>query len=261
MQDRFTERQLQQFQEDGYVVVRGMVGESIWQRILQVAIDDLGREVQPIEYEAELNYPGAPSAMTDTGGRTARRLKAALSRNAIFMEWIVSRGVRGRLEQLLDPPVVMPLSHHNCLMTKQPRFSSDTGWHQDVRYWSFSQPDLVSLWLALGPEYRRNGCLRVIPGSHRGSYQPEQFDSEQFLIPDLEANTKLIDNAVDVELDPGDVLFFHARLFHAATRNFTEEPKFSAVFTFRSFNNSPLPQTRSSSLPELLLTAPEPPKN
>jgi len=253
MDDRFSDEQLEQFSRDGYVVVRGMAEEATWSRILQVTLEGLGREVAPIEYEAELNYPGAPSSFSDTGGRTARRLKAAHSRDIIFTEWLSSPPVVNRLTQLFGSPVVMPLAHHNCLMTKQPRFSSDTGWHQDIRYWSFERPELVSMWLALGVEYRRNGCLRVIPGTHTAKYRPEQFDEEQFLRPDVPENAELIERAIDVELEPGDVLFFHARLFHAATRNFTEEPKFSAVFTFRPADNRPIAGTRSSSLPEILL--------
>jgi phytanoyl-CoA hydroxylase len=56
-----------------------------------------------------------------------------------------------------------------------------------------------------------------------------------------------------VELNPGDVLFFHARTLHAATRNYSQATKYSAVFTFRSNDNPPLPDSRSSRSPELLL--------
>ena len=78
----------------------------------------------------------------------------------------------------------MPLAHHNCVMTKQPRFSSDTGWHQDVRYWHFERPELVNVWVALGDETPENGCLRVIPGTHAGTFRPEQFDAAKFLRAD-----------------------------------------------------------------------------
>ena len=75
-----------------------------------------------------------------------------------------------------------------------------------------------------------------------------------FLRQDLPANKPLLETSVPVELQPGDALFFHARCFHAATRNFSNETKKSVVFTFRSLDNSPLPGTRSSEMPELLLS-------
>ncbi|NNJ26974.1 hypothetical protein LzC2_30710 [Planctomycetes bacterium LzC2] len=103
-----------------------------------------------------------------------RRLKNAFARGPVFTRLLTSEPVRTRLGQLIapgetNPEVIVPLAHHNCVMTKQPRFSSDTGWHQDVRYWSFARPDLVNLWIALGDETPENGCLRVIPGTHAGT--------------------------------------------------------------------------------------------
>ncbi len=147
----------------------------------------------------------------------------------------------------------MPLAHHNCVMTKQPRYSSETGWHQDIRYWAFERPELVSVWLALGRETPENGCLYVIPGTHTLPISRDRLDDALFLRPDLPENATLIAQKVPVELEPGDVLFFHCRTFHAAGRNRTEQTKYSVVFTFRPADNPPRPETRSASMPELLL--------
>ena len=180
-------------------------------------------------------------------------MKQALSRDYVFMEWVQHPAIVGRLRQLLGPQIYCPLAHHNCIMTKAPAYSSETGWHQDTRYWSFTRGELVNVWLALGREYPENGCLKVIPGTHRMSFDRSQFDAELFLRPDLPKNRELIDREVYVELNPGDVLFFHARTFHAASRNTTEETKYSVVFTFRGADNPPIPGSRSAALPELLL--------
>jgi phytanoyl-CoA hydroxylase len=136
-------------------------------------------------------------------------------------------------------------------MTKSPGYSSVTGWHRDIRYWSFERPELVSVWTALGPERRENGCLLVIPGTHRIDVDPGLLDDAQFLRADAKENRPLIDSAAYVELGPGDVLFFHCRLFHAAGRNQTGETKLSPVFTYHAADNRPLPGSRSASLPSL----------
>ena len=108
--------------------------------------------------------------------------------------------------------------------------------------------------MALRHETPENGCLWVIPGTHRQQFAATQFDKMLFLRPDLPENQPLIQAKIPVPLQPGDALFFHARTFHAAGRNTTGQSKYSVVFTFRSADNPPLPNTRSSSLPELLLT-------
>jgi phytanoyl-CoA hydroxylase len=253
VQDGFTPEEIAAFQRDGYVIVRNLADELTRRQMLAVTLDGLGREIEPIEFEADVHYPGSPESRDARGGRTARRLKQAHSRHPVFTEWVARPELLTRLQQLLGPQVVMPLAHHNCIMTKQPQFSSDTGWHQDVRYWSFARPELVSVWLGLGEETRENGCLRLIPGSHAMSFERDRLDDAVFFKADDDRNRALIETQISAELQPGDVLFFHARTLHAATRNFTAEPKFSVVFTFRPLDNPPLPGTRSASLGELLL--------
>lgn len=245
--------ELEQFRHDGFLILRGFASVEQIAALRAVAVDQLQREVAPLEYEADLHYPGAPHSRSSEGGRTVRRLLQAQGRHPAFTHWLTQPALLTRLHQLLGPEVVMPLAHHNCIMTKQPRFSSDTGWHQDIRYWNFQHTELINVWLALGAERERNGCLRIVPGSHRLDLAKDRFDAAAFFREDLPDNRALLAHAACVELDAGDVLLFHARALHAASRNFTDQTKFSAVFTFRPGGNRPLPGTRSASLPELLL--------
>jgi phytanoyl-CoA hydroxylase len=255
-QNHLAPEQLQQFERDGYVILSRVAPPAVVDRMLHATLADVEHLAEPIEFEADLHYPGSPDSRDAAGGRTVRRLKQAHARGYVFTEWLTYPGVIGPLTQLLGPEIVCPLAHHNCVMTKHPAFSSDTGWHQDIRYWSFERPELITVWLALGPERPENGCLRVIPGSHRMSLERSRFDEELFFRADLADNAELIAQAVPVELDPGDVLFFHCRTLHAATRNFSTQTKYSVVFTFRAADNPPRPGTRSAESPELLIHAP-----
>ena len=251
--DAFTEEELARFERDGFLIVRGLGKESLRQRMLDVTLDGLARRVEPIEYEADVHYPGAPESREAVGGRTPRRLKQALSRDYAFVEWVTHPPLVGRLEQLLGPSYFCPLAHHNCVMTKHAAYSSDTGWHQDIRYWSFAEPELVTVWLALGTERPDHGCLRVIPGSHRMALEKSRFDEALFFRDDLPENRALIEQAQHAVLDAGDVLFFHCKTLHAATRNHTEQTKYSVVFTFRGADNPPRAESRSAESPELLV--------
>jgi phytanoyl-CoA hydroxylase len=153
----------------------------------------------------------------------------------------------------MGPRVGLAQAHHNCVMTKHPRFGSVTGWHQDIRYWSFERPELVSVWLALGPERPENGSLSFIPGTHEMEFAPERLDDALFLRTELADNQALIEHRVSPLLEAGDVVFFHCRTFHAAGNNTTHEVKLSAVFTYHALDNRPLPGTRSASLADILL--------
>lgn len=253
MQQRSNPEALENFGRDGYAIARGLASRDDCAHMLAIARAHLARAVAPLEYESDLRYPGAPASREATGGRTVRRLLQAYARDPAFARWATSSALAGYLRMFIGPAVELSQSHHNCVMTKDPRYGSLTSWHRDIRYWAFERPELVSAWLALGHERVENGCLLVLPGSHARDLGPDRLDEAQFLRPDVDANAGLIATQQPVELEPGDVLFFHSRLFHAAGRNATAETKYSVVFTYHAADNRPLPGSRSASLPDVPL--------
>lgn len=249
-----TSEQTLEFKKNGYLVLPGFSNTQFCESVVAFAKSELGRQAMPIEFEADTQYPGAPLSRSAEGGATARRLLMASTRDPMLLDWATSGALNGVLHQLLGQDVLLSQAHHNCIMTKQPAFSSITGWHRDSRYWNFARPDLVSAWLALGDEQPENGCLLVLPGSHRWAIDADQLDASQFLRTDLAENKSLLDQTTAVPLRQGDLLLFHSNLFHAAGRNTTGRTKFSMVFTYRSGDNPPKPGSRSASKDEIFLT-------
>jgi phytanoyl-CoA hydroxylase len=241
------------FRREGFAIARQLLPAHTRNRMLEVAQAHLAAAIPPIEFEADTRYPGAPISRDALGGRTVRRLLQACARDAVFRDWATSGVVAQRVEPLVGPRIELSQAHHNCIMTKDSRHSSVTRWHRDIRYWAFERPELVSVWLALGSERIENGCLLVIPRTHTMDFPPAQLDEAQFLRTDVEVNRELLASQVAVELDPGDVLFFHCRLFHAAGQNHTSETKYSVVYTYHAADNRPIPGTRSAALPDIPL--------
>lgn len=240
------------FERDGFVIARGLCPAGQVERMRACAEHDLDASVEPLEFEADVAYPGAPAGYAEPGGKTVRRLLDALGRGRVFVEWACSPALTGRARSLLGASDIRVLrAHHNCIMTKHPEFSSATGWHQDIRYWSFETPALVNAWTALDAETRDNGGMRLIPGSHRAVFDACAFDPARFFRHDLPANRAWIESAVQVDLQPGDVLFFDAALLHAAGRNRSPRRKRAVVFSYRTDSNRPLPGTRSAARADL----------
>jgi phytanoyl-CoA hydroxylase len=161
------------------------------------------------------------------------------------------------LAALLGEPAKLTLAHHNCVMTKHPAHGSQTGWHRDTRYWSFTSPDLVTAWLALGEEDERNGALRVIPGSHRVALEPGQLDPAEFLIESHPASQALLARCMPLSLQRGDVLLFDSRLFHSAGQNLSDKVKLSVAFAYSGISNEPVPGSRSAQFDSVELPAPQ----
>lgn len=245
-----------QFTQQGFLIKRQFVARDTVAELHKHALADLHNRVKPFELEVQVHYPGAPKSIRAAGGDTIRRLRMAYTRGACFKHWAENPRVSTIVKSLLDADrVLLTQSHHNCIMTKQPQFSSETHWHKDVRYWHFSSDALVNTWLALGSEHKGNGCLQILPGSHL--WQPEtcQLDEALFLKKDLPENQSWLDKAVHVELEAGDVLFFHAAAFHAAGRNQSDQPKIALVLTYHGDSNPPLEDTQSTRFTEIELSA------
>lgn len=259
-----SELELQQFARDGYLIVRGYAVDNLRERMITSVEASLNPAIGPLEYEADVHYPGAPSSKSAPGGTTPRRLLNAYARDAVFREWASMPEIVQSVKQLIAVEhadvdrsnvngLLLTQNHHNCIMTKMPSYSSSTNWHQDIRYWSFDRPELINVWLALGDEYAEKGSMQFIPGSHKLELDRGRFDADFFLRQDLPENKALIETAVSAELKAGDVLFFHCRTFHVAGANLTQDPKYSVVFSYHAEDNHPIPGTRSALLESVVV--------
>jgi phytanoyl-CoA hydroxylase len=245
--------QVNELRENGFVIVKGLVPDAQCHEMQMIARQQLAEAAAPVEFEADLQYPGAPDSKDAPGGHTVRRLLDAYSRHPRFAEWATSPEIRGWMELYFGETPYLSRAHHNCMMTKHPAYGSLTGWHRDVRYWSFERDDLVSVWFALGDETVDNGALWFVPGSHRLPFTSERFDDAKFFRADIPENAALIRTAFSPKLERGDVVFFHCNTLHSAGKNLTDQVKFSLVYTYRGASNAPLPDSRSASKPEVAL--------
>ncbi|GAB3672632.1 phytanoyl-CoA dioxygenase family protein [Salinisphaera aquimarina] len=258
LQPTLTPAQREVFFRDGFLIMRQLASVERLGAMRSVALEHTESHVAPIEYEADVAYPGAPASREAAGGDTPRRLLQAYDRDPLFADWAADARLTAIVAQLLDSDTVwLSRNHHNCVMTKSPRFSTATAWHKDLRYWAFESPRLVNAWLALGDETPANGCMRLLPGTHRMSFDQEHMDADQFLREDREDNAALIDSAVNAELAPGDVLFFDASALHAAGANTTDQRKLSVVTTYYGADNAPVPGTRSARLEAVRVREPD----
>lgn len=245
--------QIAQLREQGYVVVPRFIAGPALAALNRSATAQLAARAEPLEFEADLRYPGAPPSRAAAGGETVRRLLDAYARDPLFAGQATARGLRDWMQGYFGGRVLMSRAHHNCLMTKHPRYGSLTGWHRDIRYWSFAREDLVSVWLALGAEEVANGALWFVPGSHLGVFDASRFDDAKFFRADLPDNAKLIETMESPRLEPGDAVFFHCNTLHSAGKNLSDAVKFSLVFTYHAADNAPTAGTRSASVPEIPL--------
>jgi len=247
-----TEQQVEHFVRFGYVILPNAADAGEVGHLREVTEAELTARNKPFELEADVHYPGAPSSQDAAGGQTIRRLLHAYSRHEAYTYWAQKPLITDAVKRLLGmEELFISPNHHNCIMTKQPAFSSKTNWHRDTRYWHFTNKYLINSWLALGDEKAENGGMLILPGSHRWDVDVNALDEAQFLIEDHPSNTGRLTLAKQVDLNAGDCLLFSAHCFHAAGANTTDERKFSLVFTYHGESTEGLPGTRSAVLPSI----------
>jgi phytanoyl-CoA hydroxylase len=245
--------QIERLRDKGYVVVPGFVPALQVTRLNAAAKAQFAARLDPLEFEADLRYPGAPRSHTEAGGETVRRLLDAYGRDPEFAEVATSPRVSEWMEAYFGEAVLLSRAHHNCLMTKHPLYGSLTGWHRDIRYWSFEREDLVSMWFALGDETVDNGALWFVPGSHTAAFDADRFDDTKFFRADRADNAAILRAAESPRLASGDAVFFHCNTLHSAGKNLTDAVKFSLVYTYHGRSNAPKAGTRSASMAEIAL--------
>jgi phytanoyl-CoA hydroxylase len=251
--DSSIDAQIERLRLTGYVVIPGFLPPAALATLNALARRQLDAGDDPLELEADLHYPGAPSSRSAAGGRTVRRLLDAYARDPEFARWATAPRLAGWMQRYFGDRVLLSRAHHNCLMTKHPRYGSLTGWHRDLRYWSFTSDDLVSVWFALGAETIENGALWFVPGSHRMPFEAARFDAAKFFRADDPDNAAILATAESPRLAAGDAVFFHCNTLHSAGRNETDAVKFSLVYTYHGRTTLPLPGTRSAAQVDIML--------
>ena len=258
---RLSEEQLQQFDQNGFIVLKNFLDEERCNAILDVAKMHLENKIEPIETETGYDARSKEyrrdvtdyTSRSDEKQLVVRRLRQVYSRDLLFKAWMENEKIRPILQQILKDQVVITTGHHNSIMTKMPHVSTATAWHQDRRYWQYTDDNLVSIWLALDDEYSQNGVLEFIPGSHKISFSREQFDEKEYFREGHKENAALISKKISHELKKGDVVIFHSLLLHRANKNSTDEAKISFVYTVKGKHTKAIEGTRSAEFPEIVL--------
>ena len=215
-----TEEEVENYKQQGYVVPKWRYpAKSIemMQRLVQELI-----EANPDHYQEQLVCPHLPQGAT----------KPMVSeRHQDFLNLAMEEGVRKILGQILGPDVLLWGSQLFC---KPAAVGMEIPWHQDGAYWPIRPLANISAWIAIDRVRRENACLKVIPGSHLSGLKPHQIDSRKNLALDRTVNPEHLnkEEAVDIELDPGELVFFDVYLMHGSNANTSGERRAGLVYRY-----------------------------
>ena len=129
------------------------------------------------------------------------------------------------VEQVIGSDIAL---WNSSFFTKPAKVGTRTPWHQDGEYWPIEPLATCTVWIAIDATTTKNGCLRVIPGSHKSRRLARHNRSEA---PNIALNLELDETefdeseAVDIVLRPGEVSLHDVYLYHGSEPNHSDHPR------------------------------------
>jgi phytanoyl-CoA hydroxylase len=223
-----TPDQAQLYRRQGFIIVENLYTPDEIERMhrlrLRVEKEAEGRTEGFTRDGAEYNIE--PLA-TDPTRVALRKIQEVFKTEDAFRQVAASDKVLDIVEDLIGSSVYY---HSSKLMCKPAKGGRRKPWHQDFAYWDDMQPRQVTVWGAIDPATRENGCIQVIPGSHLEGLVPHH-QAEDFMIDEGRIDERRV---VFAEMNPGDVLFFNVLMLHASAPNISDKPRLATIIDFDS---------------------------
>lgn len=186
---------LSRYEEDGYVIFRGVLDPEL-----------VAEANYHVDWLLERNPELRPE---DLGHELART-------DPFWIRLVSDSRLVDIGELFLGLNIGLFATHYIC---KPPKTGRAVQWHQDGAFWPLDPVEVITLWVAITDSSPENGCLRVIPGSHRTSLsEMREAPADSVLSAEIAVDVDESE-AVDLVLAPGDVSVHHPSMHHASEPN------------------------------------------
>lgn len=224
-----------QYRRDGYVVIRRLLTEEH----VAACLDALTRLADAPGVASGQNREqafvaletGADPARSEAGQRIdlVRKFGNFTDFDPALMRAAMSAKLHAILDRIMGCGRVLL---QEMALVKPPRIGGEKPWHQDAAYFRGSDPSLMfGVWIALDPATRENGCMEVIPRSHRAGPVPH-IPHEDINLCTIRPDHLHAERRVAVPMEPGDALVFHSRIHHYTAANRSDKRRRALQFHY-----------------------------
>lgn len=160
----------------------------------------------------------------------------------------------GPARQMLGPDVYLLQARIN---SKTARGGEYYQWHTDYAHWvnngipKGTVNDIMSILVMLTPSTSENGCLQVIPGSHRHGAGKMEFDTgstsyQTFRATDIYIAELLAESPpVDIVGEPGTIVLFAPAIMHGSQENWSTDERHYLFYVYNRTDNQPVEGKRT----------------
>jgi len=200
------------FEDEGFVVI-----ENLFSAVEAVTYRD-----HFMALRAAGTYPGDMAGIDATSDDPLVRYPRMIHMHKFdvaSMEWLLSDRIAGSVELLLGEPALAA----QTMLYFKPAGARGQALHQDQYYLRAAPGTCVAAWMALDEIDEANGCLMVVPRSHKLPILCVDKADTTRSFTDVGVDVPPEMDVVPVRMKPGDVLFFHGQLIHGSYPNTTHD--------------------------------------
>lgn len=153
-----------------------------------------------------------------------------------YFDWAYELALHPRILDVVEKEIGPDILVWGCQAF--PKRARDPGFitmHQDGTYWGLQSGEITTAWVALTESSPENGCMRVLPGSHKLPILPhvETFAENNQLTRGQEVEAQVDESEiVDITLQPGQMSLHHVRIIHGSNANFSDRPRIGIVVRY-----------------------------
>ncbi len=203
---RLSKAEVESYNRDGYVVPDYRLPESMVTRMRRAL-----RELEAANPHLTTDFVLCPHLPDPS----VQKVKGT----AEWLEYAILPDILDMAEQLIGPDIIL---WGTTLFGKPPGTGKKTPWHQDANYWPMKPANTCTAWIAFDDATLENGCLQVIPGSHRGErFYKHNFNQDRALTLNQELDRAEYDESTahPILLQAGQVSFHDSFLVHGSEPN------------------------------------------
>ncbi len=228
------------FWENGYLALEGFLAPEEL-RSIRAAVDELVEQAADLsgptkQYDIGPPRPGAEPVV--------RRIFNPADADPRLEAIAFSDRVLDVVESLIGPNIEF---HHGKVNLKWPRGGAEVAWHQDLAFFPHTNTDLVACMFYLDDATVENGCLMVLPGSHRYGVLDHFADGVFVGAVTKALDTLPMDRVQPVEVPAGSMTVHHCLVLHASEENRSAKPRRVLIYQYRSADAMQLVPDRSGS--------------
>jgi len=220
-----TPEQKRSYEENGYLVVKGLVPKdkiAIYRDRFQRICDG---EVYVPGMTVMKDVAIAKTHTNEKGQKVITKIQDYQNDEVLF-DYCTLPEVTQYVKSFIGPNC---MAMHTMLINKPPDPGTKTSrhpMHQDLHYFPFRPANkIVCAWTAMEKVHRENGCLVVVPGTHRGDLLEHGYPDWEGGVNYGYHGVKTYNPSMDriwVEMEEGDTVFFHPILLHGSGTNRTK---------------------------------------